>query len=363
MRRRPLRSRSRSRTCTTRGRSARATARHDRATPRAGARRAGTSSSAPRPSSGSSTRERSLPPDGSARRTFPRTRALLRLLAVVPFGVPAEAAAGDGEAGPARGRRDRRRARSSSSAASTTGTTRSSCSRRGPRFSGASPPRACSSSRTPIPTTTPQGVFAPRPGARRERSTRRAARSSSRPWLPYARRADLYAGCGPARFDLLGRSRDRARLPHAPSRRRLGRRAVRGGRAAARSPASSPRAGAAIECARDAGALAGRDRGAPRRRSAARRDVGCGPGVRARRARGRGWREPLAAWAREARVDPGRRPLPAPAPRPVAVLQALQVVFARSCRHRTSRSSSSITAGSSTCSRPSPRWTLPPARA
>ena len=50
------------------------------------------------------------------------------------------------------------------------------------------------------------------------------------PWLPYASRADLYAAADLARFDLLGRPGDGARVPHAAARRGLGRRALRGRR-------------------------------------------------------------------------------------------------------------------------------------
>jgi glycosyltransferase involved in cell wall biosynthesis len=241
---------------------------------------------------------------------FPEDPRLLRLLAVVPFGVPAEAAAGDGEAG--------RRA------VGATGP--------GPLvlFGGvydwydpellleAWPAvlRREAAARllffeNPNPATTPQVVF------RRARERAGAIDPAGRsvifsPWLPYARRADLYAGC-----DLLvsicsdGLETElsyRTRLLDAawggvPS-------VAVGGGSLARELAG---AGAAIECARDAGALA----------AAIEALLADGPRLASMSdaarafARGRAWTrvaEPLAAWVREARVDPGRRPLPAPAP-------------------------------------------------
>ncbi len=241
---------------------------------------------------------------------FPEDPTLERLLAVVPFGVPTEPAAGDAEAG--------RRAVGAAGP--------------GPLvlFGGVydwydpellleawpavlrrEPAARLLFFENPNPATTPQVVY------RRARERAAAIDPGGRsvlfsPWLPYAARADLYAGC-----DLLVSISSEGLETELSYRTRLldaawgGVPSVTvGGGSLAREMSA---AGAAIECAGEAGALAAAIEAlladAPRLASMA-------DAARAF-ARGRAWTrvaEPLAAWVRGARVDPGRRPLPARPP-------------------------------------------------
>jgi len=242
---------------------------------------------------------------------FAEDPSLSRLLAVVPFGAPAAAAAGDRAAG--------RRA--------------AGVPADGPLvlFGGvydwydpAPLLDAWPSIRERVPgarllffenpnrETTPQRVF--------ERARRRAAELDRRgesivfsPWLPYASRADLYAAADVAvsiaSDGLETELSYRTRLLDAawggvPS-------VSAGGGALARELAA---AGAGVQCARDASALADAvsalltDDGRRARASEAAR----------RFAADRTWdavAAPLAAWARDPRVSPGRRPLPSAAER------------------------------------------------
>jgi glycosyltransferase involved in cell wall biosynthesis len=241
---------------------------------------------------------------------FPEDPRLLRLLAVVPFGVPAKPAAGDCEAG-----------RRSAGVGGT-----------GPLvlFGGVydwydpellleawpailrrEPAAQLLFFENPNPETTPQVVF--RRARQRAASIDPGGRSIVfSAWLPYARRADLYAGC-----DLLVSICSEGLETELSYRTRLLDAAwggvpcvTVGGGSLARELAE---AGAAVECAREAGALA-----------AAIEALLCdGPRLASMSAaarafaRGRAWTrvaEPLAAWVREARVDPGRKPLPAVSP-------------------------------------------------
>ena len=158
--------------------------------------------------------------------------------------------------------------------------------------------------------TTPQGVFeAARARARTIDPDARSIVFS--PWLPYAARADLYAACdlavSIASEGLETELAYRTRLLDAawggvPSV------AVAGGALARELTA----AGAALDCPRDADALA--EAVATLLLDAARRQI-MGRAARvfaAARAWGR-VAEPLRAWARRARVNPGRLPLTSPA--------------------------------------------------
>lgn len=162
----------------------------------------------------------------------------------------------------------------------------------------------------PNPETTPQRVF--ESARRRARKMDPEGRSIAfSPWLPYSSRADLYAAC-----DLLVSISSEGLETELSYRTRLldaawgGVPAVTvGGGSLARELAAD---GAAFECARDASALAAEvatllSDSARRQRAAT---------VARQFAAARSWKTvaaPLAAWCREARVDPGRLPLPAPA--------------------------------------------------
>jgi glycosyltransferase involved in cell wall biosynthesis len=232
--------------------------------------------------------------------------SLSGLLAVVPFGVPAEPAAGDRDAG-------RRAAGVPAGGPLVLFGGVYDWYDPAPLLEAWPAIRARVSDarllffENPNPETTPQRVF--------ERARRRAAELEPRgesivfsPWLPYASRADLYAAADVvvsiASDGLETELAYRTRLLDAawggvPS-------VSAGGGALARELAA---AGAGVECPREPAALAGAvvgllsDRDARARASAAAR----------RFAAGRAWATvaaPLAAWARDARVSADRRPLP-----------------------------------------------------
>ncbi|HEY4230995.1 MAG TPA: hypothetical protein VGO79_12560 [Thermoanaerobaculia bacterium] len=241
---------------------------------------------------------------------FPDDPALARLLAVVPFGVPAEEARGDPAAGRAA----------------------AGVPMEGPLvlFGGiydwydpepllaawpevrrGHPDARLLFFENPNPQTTPQRVF-----ERAREHARRIDPSGASiifsPWLPYAARADLYAAADVlvsiAAAGLETELAYRTRLLDAawgglPSV------TVRGGslaRELAAAGAAVESGGTAEEIARNLAALL-TDPAARSRASAAAR----------RFAAGRTWAavsEPLAAWCAEARVDPGRLPLPSPDP-------------------------------------------------
>ena len=240
-------------------------------------------------------------------RNFPGDPALTRLLAVVPFGTPSEAARGDRAAG--------RRAIGAPG--------------EGPLvlFGGVydwydpelllqawpgilrgHPQARLLFFESPNRETTPQRVF------EHARSRAREIDPDGRsilfsPWLPYAARADLYAAA-----DLLVSVCSEGLETELAYRTRLldaawgGVPSVSvGGGTLARELAQS---GAAFECARDAAQLARTVSGvlsdAPRRDAAAE-------AARAFAA-ARSWQAvtaPLTEWCRDARVDPGRLPVPA----------------------------------------------------
>lgn len=239
---------------------------------------------------------------------FPGDPSLAKLLAIVPFGVPEEPARGDRAAG--------RRA---------VGLPES-----GPLvlFGGVydwydpgllldawpdvlrrQPAARLLFFENPNLETTPQRVFEK---TRQRAGTIDPSGASIRfsPWLPYAARADLYAGA-----DLAVSIASDGLETELSYRTRLLDAAwggvpavtVKGGSLARELAA----VGAAFECAREAPALAAQvaallsDRAALARASAAAR----------RFAGERSWPSvtaPLSAWCREARVDPGRLPAPAP---------------------------------------------------
>jgi len=239
-------------------------------------------------------------------RNFPTDPTLQGLLAVVPFGVPAEPASGDRENG-------RRLLRVASE---------------GPLvfFGGiydwyepdlvleAWPGvlRRCPDAKllffeNPNPETTPQRVYA------RVRERARAVDPQGRsvlfrPWMPYTARADLYAA-----IDLLvsvsseGLERDlafRTRLLDA-AWGGVGSISVAGGPLARQLE----EAGAGRRVARTASALAD---AMTQVLSDPAEWERCGAAAR-QFAAAKGWpavASPLAAWRREARTDPGRRPLP-----------------------------------------------------
>ncbi len=270
--------------------------------------RAPTSFSARRPSSASSTPGRSSTPGGSEPRNFPGDPALTRLLAVVPFGTPSEAARGDRAAG--------RRAVGAPG--------------EGPLvlFGGVydwydpelllqawpeilreHPKARLLFFESPNRETTPQRVF------ERARARAREIDPDGRsvvfsPWLPYPARADLYAAA-----DLLVSICSEGLETELAYRTRLldaawgGVPSVSvGGGTLARELS---RSGAAFECARDAGQLARTRLGVALRRAAARRPP---ERRRGRFAAARSWQAvtaPLSEWCRDARVDPGRLPVPA----------------------------------------------------
>jgi glycosyltransferase involved in cell wall biosynthesis len=241
---------------------------------------------------------------------FPDDPALARLLAVVPFGVPAAPARGDRAAG-------RREA-----GASDVGPLvlfgglydwyePDLLLEAWPRIAAAAPGAQLLFFANPNPETTPQRAYArAREAARRLDPEGRAILFS--PWLPYSLRADLYAAADVAvsisseglESDLAYRTRllDAAwgGVPAV---------AVAGGPLAAELEA----AGAARRVPRDAGALASAVielLAGEKRRAAA-----CAA-ARAFAAT-RSWTvvvEPLARWLRDARVDPGRRPFPTSGP-------------------------------------------------
>ena len=233
--------------------------------------------------------------------------ALESLLAVVPFGVPGEAARGERAAG--------RKAVGA-------GPDRPLVLFGGiydwyepdllleawPRIAAAVPGAQLLFFTNPNPETTPQRAFAR--AKERARSLDPEGRSILfSAWLAYAARADLYAACDLAvsiaspglESDLAYRTRlIDAAWGGVPSL------AVAGGSLAAELES----AGAARRVARDAGALAGEViamlSDAPRRAAAS-------AAARAFAA-SRSWQAvtaPLAAWCRTAAADPGRLPLPA----------------------------------------------------
>jgi len=238
---------------------------------------------------------------------FPGDPALRGLLATVPFGVPESPASGDRTAG--------RRAAGVPEAGPLVlfggiydwydpGLLLSAW----PEIQKRVPDARLLFFESPNPDTTPQGVFeAARAAAKSIDPEGRSIVFS--PWLPYAARADLYAAADLAisiaseglETELAYRTRllDAAwgGVPCV---------AVAGG-TLARELAS---AGAAIECGRDAHGLAVSVSGllldAPRRKAMGR--------AARTFASERVWGNvaaPLRAWARNARVDPGRLPLPA----------------------------------------------------
>lgn len=239
---------------------------------------------------------------------FPEDPALSRLLAVVPFGVPARAAAGDAEAG--------RRAIGVAGDGPVVlfggvydWYDPELLLEAWPEVLGREPGAHLLFFESPNLATTPQRVFA------RARERARAVDPGGRsilfsPWLPYSRRADLYAAC-----DLLVSISSEGLETELSYRTRLldaawgGVPAITvGGGSLARELSG---AGAALECGRDAAAL-----------SAAIEAVladephrGAMSDAARAFARGRAWErvvEPLAGWLRQARVDPGRRALPPP---------------------------------------------------
>jgi glycosyltransferase involved in cell wall biosynthesis len=239
-------------------------------------------------------------------RNFPADPALTRLLAVVPFGTPSEAARGDRAAGRA--------------AVGAPG--------EGPLvlFGGvydwydpelllqawpeilrAHPRARLLFFESPNRETTPQRVF--------ERARARASEIDPggrsvvfSPWLPYAARADLYAAA-----DLLVSISSEGLETELAYRTRLldaawgGVPSVSvGGGTLARELSQS---GAAFECARDAGQLA---RTVSDVLSDAQRRDTAASAARAFAA-ARSWQAvtaPLSGWCRDARVDPGRLPVP-----------------------------------------------------
>ncbi len=240
-------------------------------------------------------------------RNFPDDPTLARLLALVPFGTPAEAAAGDRAAG--------RRAVGAEG--------------EGPLvlFGGVydwydpellleawphvlrgHPQARLLFFESPNRETTPQRVF------ERARARARAIDPEGRSilfsrWLPYSARADLYAAA-----DLLVSIASAGLETELAYRTRLldaawgGVASVAiGGGTLARELAE---AGAAFECGREPGELGRRVSGLladPARRGAA------GAAARAF-AQARRWKTvtaPLSIWCRDARVDPGRLPVPA----------------------------------------------------
>ncbi len=239
---------------------------------------------------------------------FPEDPALARLIAVVPFGVPAVPAAGDRDAG--------RRAVGVDGPGPLVlfggvydwydpGLLLDAW----PEVLGREPGARLLFFENPNAETTPQRVFA------RARERAAAVDPGGRsvvfaPWLPYARRADLYAAC-----DLLVSISSEGLETELAYRTRLldaawgGVPAVTvGGGSLARELST---AGAALECGRDAAALAAAVEALlgdePRR--------GAMSGAARAFARGRTWERvlgPLADWLRGARVDPGRRPLSEP---------------------------------------------------
>jgi glycosyltransferase involved in cell wall biosynthesis len=163
----------------------------------------------------------------------------------------------------------------------------------------------------PNPETTPQGVFeAARAHAKTIDPHGRSIAFS--PWLPYFSRADLYAAC-----DLAVSIASEGLETELAYRTRLLDAAWGGVPAVAVAGGTLARelasAGAGLECPREAEALADAISGllaeAPRRQSMAR----AARTFASERAWGR-VAAPLLAWARRARIDPGRRALPAAGP-------------------------------------------------
>ncbi len=211
---------------------------------------------------------------------FPEDPTLARLLAVVPFGVPTEPAAGDGEAG--------RRAVGAGGP--------------GPLvlFGGVydwydpellleawpavlrrEPAARLLFFENPNPATTPQVVFRARPRAGRARSIPAGRSILFSPWLPYAGRADLYAGC-----DLLVSISSEGLETELSYRTRLLDAAWGGVPSVTVGGGSLARelvGGGSGDRVRPRGrGPGGRGRGPARRRSPPRVDVGRGAGVRAR---------------------------------------------------------------------------------
>jgi glycosyltransferase involved in cell wall biosynthesis len=249
---------------------------------------------------------------------FPEDPALSRLLAIVPFGVPAAPAAGNREVG--------RR----SAGVPEAGTLvlfggiydwydPELLLEAWPEVLEREPSARLLFFENPNRETTPQRVFA---SARaRARAIDPAGRSIVfSPWLPYASRADLYAAC-----DLAVSIASEGLETELAYRTRLLDAAWGGVPSVTVSGGSLSRelaaCGAALQCRRDAAALASAIAGlladAPRRRTMSR-------AARAFAA-GRSWTNvaaPLSAWMRDARVDPGRLALPA-GPRTASLLSRL----------------------------------------
>ena len=241
-------------------------------------------------------------------RNFPGDPALTRLLAVVPFGTPSEAARGDRAAG--------RRAVGAPG--------------EGPLvlFGGVydwydpelllqawpeilrgAPAGAPALLREPEPRDDAAARLRARAGARpRDRSGGALGRLLAVAAVPGAR--GPLRGGGPARVHLFRGAGDRARLPHAPARRRLGRRAVRFGRRGhARARAVAVRRRVRVRAGRGAARPGASRTCSPTRRGA----QAAGAAARAFAA-ARSWQAvtaPLSEWCRDARVDPGRLPVPA----------------------------------------------------
>ena len=240
-------------------------------------------------------------------RNFPEDPTLTRLLAVVPFGTPAEAARGDRAAG--------RRAVGAAG--------------EGPLvvFGGVydwydpellleawpdilrgHPQARLLFFESPNRETTPQRVF------ERARTRAREIDPGGRsilfsPWLAYSERADLYAAA-----DLLVSISSEGLETELAYRTRLldaawgGVASVSvGGGTLARELS---RAGAAFECAREAGEL-GRSVSGLLADGARRGAAGAAARAFAAARRWKAVTAPLASWCRGARVDPGRLPVPA----------------------------------------------------
>ena len=237
---------------------------------------------------------------------FPDDPTLSKMLAIVPFGVPDEPAAGDASSG--------RRA----AGVPATGPLilfggiydwydPDPLLAAWPEILRRHPDARLLFFENPNRDTTPQRAFA------RARERARAidpggASIVFSPWLPYAARADLYAAA-----DLMVAICSEGLETELAYRTRLLDAAWGGvpsvtvaGGTLARELAQ---ADAAFECGREPSALAGRVVSLlsdPERRARAGEAA-------ARFAAGRSWRivtEPLAAWLRQARLDPGRLPFP-----------------------------------------------------
>jgi glycosyltransferase involved in cell wall biosynthesis len=238
---------------------------------------------------------------------FPADPSLARLLAVVPFGVPEEPAAGDH----ARGR--------AAAGVAAEGPLLlfggvydwyepGLLLEAWPRVLGAAPEARLLFFENPNPETTPQRAFArARTGARKLDPSGRSIVFS--PWLPYADRADLYAAC-----DLLVSISAEGLESDLAFRTRL-LDAAWGG-----VPSISIRGGTLARELEEAGA----GQCVPGEPQALAEGIlrMLASGNRFREAArsfaaGRNWKrvaEPLTQWCHTARVDPGRLPVPGGAP-------------------------------------------------